>query len=143
MSDEQILTIVRQYGQCMRDHGITRFRDGTLEHGRLTRAGAPDDSFTETQMQAATEACRSIADTLPASVLAPAPPPSAAELELMAKFSDCVRQHGLPDWPDPDGRGAFKLTDPTVVKSDRFVAAQTACRQYYDGQIRIDGGSKK
>jgi hypothetical protein len=142
-SDEQIMTIVRQYGQCMRDHGIARFRDGTLDHGRLTRAGAPDGSFTEAGMQAATEACKSISDKLPASVMAPEPPPPAAELEKMAKFSDCIRNHGIPDWPDPDSRGAFKLTDPTIVKSDKFLAAQTACKQYYDGQIRINGGSKK
>jgi hypothetical protein len=143
MSDDQIMTLVRQYGQCMRDHGVARFRDGTLEHGRLTRAGAPDGSVTEEQMQAATEACQHISDQLPASVLAPEPPPSAAELEQMAKFSDCVRQHGLPDWPDPDSRGAFKLTDPTVVKSDKFQAAQAACKGHYDGGIKIDSGPKK
>jgi hypothetical protein len=143
MSDEQIMTIVRQYGQCMREHGIARFRDGTLDHGRLTRAGAPDGSFTEAAMQAATEACKSISDKLPASVTAPRPPPSAADLEKLAKFSDCVRKHGFPDWPDPDSRGAFKLTDPTVVKSDKFQAARTACKQYYDGPIDIDGGPKK
>jgi hypothetical protein len=143
MSDEQITTIARQYGQCMRDHGIARFRDATLEDGRLARGGAPDGSVTEAQMQAAIDACQAIFAMLPASVLAPAPPPTAEELERIARFSGCVRQHGLPDWPDPDSRGAFKLADPTTVKSDRFLAAQTACRQYYDGQIRIDAGPKR
>ncbi|GAA3214067.1 hypothetical protein ACFO1B_12955 [Dactylosporangium siamense] len=143
MSDDQIMTLVRQYGQCMRDHGVARFRDGTLEDGRLTRAGAPDGSVTEEQMRVATEACEHISAQLPASVLAPEPPPSAAKLEQMTRFSECVRQHGLPDWPDPDSRGAFKVTDPTVVKSDKFQAAQAACKEHYDGGIKLNGGSKK
>jgi hypothetical protein len=149
MTEEQIMTIARQYGNCMRDHGIAGYKDGRLENGRLTGAGvavdagAPGTAPTEAQMEAASTACQPIFDKLPASVTAPEPPPSAEELAKMAKFAQCLRTHGFPDWPDPDSRGAFLVPDSKVAKTDKFQAAKDECKQFYDGRVKVSDGSGK
>lgn len=45
------------------------------------------------------------------------------------KLSQCMRSHGLPNFPDPSPNGALQITgiDP---QSPAFQAAQAACKQY-------------
>lgn len=47
-------------------------------------------------------------------------------------FADCMRSHGVPNWPDPESNGTFdkrKLTSQQLGASDTTVqSAQTACR---------------
>jgi len=44
-------------------------------------------------------------------------------------FSQCMRSHGVPDFPDPPGRGGVRRVTPQQVgvSASRFRAAQTAC----------------
>jgi hypothetical protein len=36
-------------------------------------------------------------------------PPTPEKLAAMRKFSQCVRDHGIADWPDPRSNGTFPL----------------------------------
>jgi hypothetical protein len=49
-------------------------------------------------------------------------------------FARCMRQHGLPGWPDPkvDANGRTEWQLPSGMRKDdpRLKAAQQACRQY-------------
>ena len=68
------------------------------------------------------------------------PPVTAEDIEKMGKFSQCVREHGIPEWPDPKADGNFPIDGtPIDPKSDRFQDAQKACRKYYDGPLDDSG----
>jgi len=141
-SEEQIMAIAREYGTCMRANGVPGFRDMRLENHRLRGGGAPDGAADEATLRAATAACQAIYDRIPASAFT-AVQPSAADLDRMRRFSECLRQHGIPEWPDPDGNGRFPAPQAVyeqAMKADAGVAARAACRQHYDGPIVSAGG---
>jgi hypothetical protein len=143
MSDDQIIAIVREYAQCLRDHGIANVQEVRLVNHKLEGEWVPGDHTNDASMHAAEEACDAIRLKLPSSVWAgQEDPPTAEELAKMGQFSQCLRQHGFPDWPDPKGDGTFPLSDSqiAVLKSDSFLDARKACQQYYQGEI---GPSKR
>lgn len=139
MSDEQILTVGREFAQCMRDHGIS-VGEPTVDQGRLkvpfatpAQQGAPPPK-PETPAT-----CQSILNRLPRSAMED-PPVTAEDIDKLEKFSQCVRQNGIPEWPDPKSDGHFALGGTSIdLKSDAFQTAKKACQQHYDGQIRANG----
>ncbi|MEU8080501.1 hypothetical protein AB0B31_34215 [Catellatospora citrea] len=63
-----------------------------------------------------------------------------SEREQALKFSQCIRDNGVPNFPDPefaDG-GGVSLSAPEGVSKERVDAAMVACRQYAPG-----GGGKR
>jgi hypothetical protein len=40
---------------------------------------------------------------------APPKPPTADALGRAVRFSQCIRKHGVPDWPDPHPDGTYPL----------------------------------
>jgi hypothetical protein len=138
MTDEQILAIARHYAQCLRDHGITDVAEPRIQNGRLVGAGAPADYPDPAKLDEAFNACVSIVDVLPAGVMN-GPDVSAADLEKMGRFAACMRQHGLPEWPDPNGNGLFPIRGTALEnawRSDLGQEATRACQKYYDGAIK-------
>jgi hypothetical protein len=108
------------YARCMREHGISDFPDpqpggGPIQVG--SEWGTP-------QFNAADDACKSLL-----------PPPSAEEqqqrFEDMLQFAQCMREHGIADFPDPTpgegtviDAGAHPDLDPN---NPQFQAADEAC----------------
>ena len=43
-------------------------------------------------------------------------------------FAQCVRSHGVPDFPDPDSNGLFPKGRPLGVSDSRVRAAENACQ---------------
>jgi hypothetical protein len=43
-------------------------------------------------------------------------------------FAKCIREHGVPNFPDPDEDGNFDL--PDGMDDAALRDAQTACKQY-------------
>jgi hypothetical protein len=147
MTDQQIQAIGRQYSQCVREHGVPDFPDLVLADGQL---GLPDDATGTAGKQAmesnraAQDACKSIMARLPASAQKN-PPLTADDVRKLIRFSQCVREHGIPDWPDPGPDGVFPLAGTslgTEGKSPRMIAAMQACKQYWDKGIRAKGPAK-
>ncbi|HEY3036927.1 MAG TPA: hypothetical protein VGJ54_19995, partial [Streptosporangiaceae bacterium] len=138
MTGEQILAIARRYAQCLREHGITGVAEPRIQDGRLIGAGVPADYPDPAKLDEAFNACGPIVDALPAGVMS-GPHVSAADLEKMGKFAACMRQHGLPEWPDPNGDGLFPIRGTALenaLKSDQGEEAKRACQKYYDGAIK-------
>jgi len=128
------------YSQCMRSHGVPEFPEPTEGHllihtsnhnGHVTGVNPQSSQF-----QAAQKVC---AKLLPnGGVLSPAEQARAQEGAL--KFSQCMRTHGVPNFPDPivSGGGVrLKLRaggangiDP---ESPQFRAAQKACQSIAPG----------
>jgi hypothetical protein len=100
------------FSQCVRSHGVPNFPD--------PEPGASNEKFptarqlrvSDSRLSAATSACQHL---LPAGVgdrFSPAEVPLL--LPGMRVFSQCMRSHGVPDWPDPavdsEGRPEFPLS---------------------------------
>jgi hypothetical protein len=138
MSDAQIQAIGRELAQCIRDHGVPGLPDPTVENGRLILPSGATDNIPQDQGDAAMAACRSIANRLPPSALgdngdASRAPLSAADLAKARQLAQCLRQHGLTDFPDPSADGVFDLTGTSMAhegKSERMRVAFEACQQY-------------
>jgi hypothetical protein len=136
LTDQQLLAIARQYSQCLREHGLTRFPDPTLSDGRLRYDPAHDPKADMDANPAAVAACKSIADRLRAPTKKDKQYTGAEKLKLV-EYARCIREHGVPEWPDPDSDGAFTLTVALEQENPetRIIPAQKACQRYWSGEI--------
>jgi hypothetical protein len=121
------------YAGCMRSHGDPGFPGPVLvnnshEHG-VTLEGVDQNS---PQFVSANNACKHL---LPDDGNGPSQAQLAQMMTRALKYSQCMRSHGLPNFPDPtespNGIG-LRLSgiDPN---SAQFQAAQTACRSLSPG----------
>jgi hypothetical protein len=59
-------------------------------------------------------------------------------VERALKFSECMRSHGVPSFPDPSGGGHTRIGGPGSgidLDSPQFKAAQKACQKYFGPDI--------
>jgi hypothetical protein len=111
----------------MRSNGVTRFPDPAGD-GRLPKESLQQLGVSGARFEAAEHACRRF---LPNG----GQPPDQARLQQVKAqglaFARCVRAHGLPRFPDPDGSG--RIPDPASVGIDQgspaFRSANRACAQ--------------
>jgi hypothetical protein len=136
-TDAQILAVGREYAQCLRTHGIADFPDPVVADGRLgwrTTGGTNPKQLLDNN-KPARDACGPILDRLPPSANK-RPSYSPEEMRDLLHYAQCMRQHGYPDWPDPQADGTFQL--PASVKAEgkspRRIAAGQACDQYLHGK---------
>ncbi|MGI5242064.1 hypothetical protein [Dactylosporangium sp. CA-139066] len=143
LSDAQIQAVVNELVQCIRENGAPGMPDVRVENGKVIQ---PDensvDETTKQNAKSAMDACASIRDRLPPSVFqqgqANGGGPGPQDVPALRKFGECMRQNGVPEWPDPKADGSFPSGSvlETEGKSPRIVAGFEACRQYYDGGFR-------
>ena len=55
--------------------------------------------------------------------------PSAQEMAKLRRYAKCMREHGAPNWPDPDSDGNFNVP-PELRDSGSRGAPHAACKQY-------------
>ncbi len=128
------------YSQCMRSHGVPEFPEPTEGH-LIIRSGDHNGHVTgvnprSSQFQAAQKACAKLA---PNGGKPPSPAEQAKMQQKALLFSQCMRTHGVPNFPDPEfshsgggvgirigGKGGGPGgIDPN---SPQFQAAQKACQ---------------
>lgn len=129
--------------QCMRGHGVPDFPDPdsaggyTLTtNGSIEGAGGAAIDINSGQAQKAYGDCRHVLPGAPSiaqleQLEQQAQQRRAKELPELLKFSQCMRGHGVPDFPDfgsggqspPPGGGA--ALDPN---SPQFKTAEAACQ---------------
>lgn len=121
------------YSQCMRAHGIKAFPDPNSQ-GQIALNAGPGTGIDprSPQYQAADKACKSL---MPASRLSP-----AQQAQLKAgnlKYAQCMRAHGISDFPDPNSQGQIQIQAKPGSDLDpnnpRFQSANKACQQYQPG----------
>jgi hypothetical protein len=123
-------TVYHQFAQCVRGHGQPDFPDPTIDaqgHPQL-----PDG--VQKPPNEIIQACASILDQLPASIR---PNTVQNDPAMMRRFAQCMRDHGIDDWPDPNAQGDFPFP-PSLAGSmktgPRWPQIQAAwngpCRQY-------------
>ena len=137
------------FARCMRSNGIPNWPDpnnsGAFDKSKLTprQLGAGSS-----RVQAGQGACRHLLSNGGSG-------PTAAQVQQVKaqalRFSECVRGHGVPSFPDPDSTG--RIPDPATVGIDqgspKFRAANQACGRYrppympsnsaYDAYARTHG----
>jgi hypothetical protein len=45
-------------------------------------------------------------------------------------YADCMRSHGVPNFPDPSAGGGYSVSPEINVSSPAFASAQQACAKY-------------
>jgi hypothetical protein len=118
------------FARCMRSNGVPNWPDpdssGVFDKSKLAsqQLGA-----STTRVQAAQRACNHL---LPNGGSGP----NAARVQqvkaLSLRFAQCVRAHGVPNFPDPDSTG--RIPDPASAGIDqgapKFESANQACGRY-------------
>jgi hypothetical protein len=119
--------------QCARTHGDPNFPDPTTIDSQGRATFPPEvGSVSDATKQRVMEACQSIYNRLPPAARDAGP----ADIQMEIKWAQCLRAHGLPDWPDPKPDGSYVLPPDltTTGKSgpvwERIHAAREACRAY-------------
>jgi hypothetical protein len=120
--------IWRELVQCARTHGMPNIPDPQIDSDGRARfpANLPDPP------PSVERACKPIYDRLPASVRGDDTPGARpADIPKLVAFAACMRQHGIPDFPDPKADGNFPLTGNSLAqgKTPRLVSAMNACKQ--------------
>jgi hypothetical protein len=120
-----------KFSQCMRTHGEPQFPEPVEGHITLNNHNGSGPNPESPQFQAAEKACHQYAPT----PKAPSPEQQAKMQEQALKFSECMRQHGVPNFPDPKFSGggtrvSLKLGKSSGIEpgSPQFQAAQRACQ---------------
>jgi hypothetical protein len=120
LSDQEHLL---KFAQCMREHGVDVPDPAAGQGGGIRLpAGADPKKVQDAQQQ-----CKQY---LPNGGEPTKADPQQAE--QLRKFAQCMRDHGVTNFPDPDENGGLQIgggsglnpNDPT------FQAAQTACEKY-------------
>jgi hypothetical protein len=121
------------FSQCMRAHGEPNFPDPgsngviAIKGGGAASSGSPskDQHIGGPQMTKANNACRHL---LPNGGV-----PTAAQRQQMLKqglkFAECMRAHGVSNFPDPKlGGGPVTSGGGINPNSPQFQSAQHACQ---------------
>jgi len=118
-----------QFAQCMRSRGISDFPDPSASESQDQRIVASGVNLRSPTYQAALKACRKYT---PAGNMTPHQ--SAADNAAGLLFSQCMRSHGVPNFPDPitgpTGGQAINLKPAHIDPDSPIVqSANRACQK--------------
>jgi hypothetical protein len=123
------------YSRCMRSHGIHDFPDPSSAGGGvgIELHGGPGSDLNRDNptFMAAEQACRALQ---PGG--GQAPTPSAQKIAAEVKWARCMRSHGLPSFPDPNGQGAFDR-NKFDENAPAFQTASNACASLRTGPLPV------
>lgn len=123
------------FSHCMQTHGVPNFPEPNATGQTMIRGG-PTSSLNPQSptFQKAQKDCQKYS---PQANQTPAQ--KAQHQQQLLKFAQCMRAHGISDFPDPSSTGALKISgnsgsgsgiDPS---SPQFQAAQKACQHDLPG----------
>jgi hypothetical protein len=117
------------FPRCMRAHGVTDFPDSG---GPIQASPGSDLDPSNPTYKAARQACQSLQTTVHLN-----PAQAAQAFANSLRFSKCMRNHGITNFPDPDphggpnGHGGVNLSGSGIdLNSPQFQTAKQACKHY-------------
>ncbi|MFG2058399.1 hypothetical protein ACGFI9_30685 [Micromonospora sp. NPDC048930] len=151
VSRQQLLALGQEWVQCIRDHGLTRMPDADLSpdgYLQFPPQGGYNWKADLRNHPGAIEACQSIEERYPPTAFRPKQQFSADDLRKLGEYAKCIREHGVPEFPDPNAAGEFDFAGTPLANAEppQMRAATEACRQIWSGDVRIQngpGGGKK
>jgi hypothetical protein len=110
------------YARCMRTHGISDFPDPNAQGG----FSAPNGMNPNTpQYAAANNDCKSLTGS------STPPPYNPATVAALLKYAECMRAHGISDFPDPNAQGHLDVNakpgSDLSPGNPQYAAANHAC----------------
>ncbi|WP_203975601.1 hypothetical protein [Planotetraspora silvatica] len=128
-SASAVLAVYRELAGCLRQHGVPNLPDPVLDAQGNVQFNSP----AQVPVSAKT-ACASIAARLPPEN-GKGPRYTAAEMAKLRQLAQCFRDHGVPDWPDPNSSGEFPLPKRLLDLGKRGFRDQLpTCRRYFVGK---------
>lgn len=120
------------YASCMRAHGVADFPDSAIS---VNAAGQVELHVlvgikSEAEFPSASRACQR---DLPSS----SAPSKSVNIHEDLEYAECMRSHGITDFPDPLPNGGFDI--PGNTNTPQFQAAQRALC----GEAGISGGASE
>jgi hypothetical protein len=124
---------------CMRSHGVLNFPDPNASggytltsNGSLEGAGGSVD-IDSTQAQAAYGDCRHLLPGGPSisqleQLVQQGQQEQARTLPMLLRYSQCMRSHGVPNFPGPGQGTTSPDSAPINVNSPPYLAAAGACQ---------------
>jgi hypothetical protein len=130
------------FSQCMRSHGVPDFPDpnssGGFTYATPNGSGGSNgqpSNLNGAAKRTALNACRHLDPN--GGTVTPAQQQQAFNQAL--RFSQCMRAHGLRDFPDPTGGSGgsgevqTRIPSDINIQSSQFQSAQRACRSLQPG----------
>jgi hypothetical protein len=118
------------FSRCMRSNGVSNFPDPDSS-GVIPKVALQQLNVSSSRFQSAQSACQQL---LPNGGNEPSLAQLQQERTQALRFSQCVRAHGIPNFPDPISSGRMRIPDPTTVGIDqgspKFEAANQACAKF-------------
>lgn len=123
----------RQFAACMRDEGVD-MPDPEVGNGKTAiRIDGP--GVDKQKIAAAMEKCRRY---LPNGGNGKQMSPE--DVERMRQYAQCMRDNGVPDFPDPDPNGGFLMEIPKEANREALERATEKCRQFMP-DLEVKGGA--
>jgi hypothetical protein len=150
LTDDQIRVVIAELVDCIRKNGAPGMPDVQVRNGKVIE---PDensvDEATKRNVDAAMAACESIKKRLPDSVFRDDDTdqqtetdqregPGPEDVPVLKKFAQCMRENGMPEWPDPKADGTFPIIGTPLEaegKSKRLLDTWAKCKQHWDRTI--------
>jgi hypothetical protein len=113
---------------CLRQHGYPNVPDPIIDNrgnASIPPNTNPADVPAKSQIPAP---CQQAAANLP-QTKSGNNGPTAEDRRLGRQLAQCMRQHGVPDWPDPNPDGSWSLPSRLQGKAP-WIGAMQHCRQY-------------
>jgi signal transduction histidine kinase len=104
-----------KFAECMRVNGVSRFPDPNTS-GELSIDGVADGSAVDTSSAAFEQALSACKELEPPGFTGTKVTPQQTTARL--KFAQCVRDSGVPDFPDPTPDGPLVETKSNPIRGD-------------------------
>jgi hypothetical protein len=125
LTPQQEIAVYVAYAACLSKHGV---EVNAVRTGGLMWEAAPGlPGPGSPQAVAAERDCKSV---LPKGGL-PARPTAAQNARALAqllRYAECIRAHGVPNFPDPTSQGLRFSPSSGILNSPQFLAAEKSCR---------------
>jgi hypothetical protein len=130
-----------KFSQCMRGHGVASFPDPNAA-SQLTMDGIVNGSGLDPNTPAFQQALSACKDLEPPGFMGNIRTPQQQAAAI--KFAQCIRDNGVPDFPDPTADGALVDTNriPSSNSPDgmsNLHAAMHKCGAIYAGELGLRG----
>ncbi|MFC6015639.1 hypothetical protein ACFP2T_05465 [Plantactinospora solaniradicis] len=118
---QQTLT---EAAKCARENGRPDWPDPQLDDNG--EWAFPEDVLDTRPPAACDDLFRSAKGAAPPSRA----PLSAADMDQLRKWAECIRSHNIPNWPDPDSEGVFIPPSDMhpLENNSAWRGARTACK---------------
>jgi hypothetical protein len=125
----------------MRSHGVPNYPDPTISSsgGQVQMRISPGTANPNSPaFKSADSACHHL---LPGGGVPKGLTSAQAKVQEV-KFADCMRAHGVPNFPDPSHDGAFDLPPGLNPQAPQFSQAQQACKSVQPSSLSINQSAR-